>query len=440
MPKPVVAIIGRPNVGKSTLFNRLLGWREAIVADMPGTTRDRVFAEASWEDIPFLLVDTGGLEPFPTDPLRERVTAQVQMALEETDVIIWLLDALDGPTPMDQEIADLLRRRGKPVLVAVNKADNERRAQGWAEFYTLGMGDPLPISAYHNLGIADLMERVVALLPPWVEPEEPKEVLRLAIVGRTNVGKSLLLNAILGQERAIVSELPGTTRDALDTPFSYDGQRVTLIDTAGIRRRGHIQQGVERYSVLRAIRAVERADVALVVTDATELATAQDAHVAGLAWESYKGVVLVVNKWDLAPSIPLDKVACQGSIRQRLPFLSNAPVCFTSALQREGIQELLDTALALYRERQTQVPQAQVHQVVLQALAEHPPPSQRRRHLKLHRVFQGSVNPPTFVFLVNDARLLHFSYMRYLENRLRAALGFPHTHLRLVFKKGQGAK
>ena len=303
MTVPLVAIVGRPNVGKSTLFNRLMERRDAIVSDVPGTTRDRLLGDASWDGRRFTIVDTGGLEPSPQDPLIEKVKAQVEAAVSEADLIIFLLDVAHGLTPMDTEIANWLRRIRKPLVVAVNKVDNEKREIAASEFYQLGLEDLLFISAYHNLGIYDLMDKVVSLLPaPDDEEDEAAEgVIRLAIIGRTNVGKSMLMNAILGQDRAIVSDIPGTTRDALDTHFTYDGQPAVLVDTAGIRRPGKVERGIEYYSVLRTVRAVQRCDIALLVMDGSELATAQDAHISGNAWDEYRGMIVVVNKWDLVP-------------------------------------------------------------------------------------------------------------------------------------------
>ena len=326
MANPLVAIVGRPNVGKSTLFNRLTGSRQAIVTDVPGTTRDRLLAEVSWEGRGFTLVDTGGLEPRPEDPIKEQVRAQVEVAVSEADLIIFLMDVSDGITPGDQEVAGWLRRTQKPLVVAVNKVDNESREVSTTEFHRIGLGDPLPISAYHNLGIYDLMDRVVTMLPPAEEAEEVDEAMKLAIVGRTNVGKSMLMNAILGQERAIVSDVPGTTRDALDTRFTYENQPSVLIDTAGIRRPGRIEKGIEYFSVLRAVRAVQRCDIALLVMDATELASAQDAHIAGHAWDGYRGLMAVVNKWDLAPQEDLyEKEMAIQTVRRRLHFMPYVP-------------------------------------------------------------------------------------------------------------------
>ena len=434
--RSLVAIVGRPNVGKSTLFNRLVGRREAIVADLPGTTRDRLITETAWDGHPLVIVDTGGLEPRPQDSLRERVKAQVEMAMQEADLIVFLLDAGDGLTPMDQEIAQQLRRLNKPLVVAVNKVDNPARGLDASEFYRLGLGDPVLLSAYHNTGIHDLKDTVVDLLPEPGEAEEAVgDEVHLAIVGRPNVGKSMLLNSILGQERAIVSEQPGTTRDALDTPFSYRGQSVVLIDTAGIRRRGRIRAGVERYSVLRAFRAVERSDIAVLLLDATELITDQDTHIAGLAWEATKGVVMTVNKWDLAPSLKLNEEWAQRELRRHFHFMAYVPICFTSALEGQGIAELMDTVMALHRERLRRVDPEELYRTLGEAVSSLLPPSQGRRGLQVYGVRQEGVNPPTFVFTVNDPNLLHFSYRRYLENRLRESLGFSHSHLRLVFRR-----
>lgn len=438
MTVPLVAIVGRPNVGKSTLFNRLMERRDAIVSDVPGTTRDRLLGDASWDGRRFTIVDTGGLEPSPQDPLIEKVKAQVEAAVSEADLIIFLLDAAHGLTPMDTEIANWLRRIRKPLVVAVNKVDNEKREMAASEFYQLGLEDLLFISAYHNLGIYDLMDKVVSLLPaPDDEEDEAAEgVLRLAIIGRTNVGKSMLMNAILGQDRAIVSDIPGTTRDALDTHFTYDGQPAVLVDTAGIRRPGKVERGIEYYSVLRTVRAVQRCDIALLVMDGSELATAQDAHISGNAWDEYRGMIVVVNKWDLVPKEDgsEQELAIQA-VRERLHFMPYAPICFTSALLEEGIEELMTLATSIYQERLKHIPPGRLRYALLDALADQMPPSRKGRRLRIKEVRQVDVNPPTFVFSVNDPRLVHFSYERYLENRFRSTFGFTHTHLRLVFRE-----
>ena len=437
MASPLVAIVGRPNVGKSTLFNRLAGRREAIVTDIPGTTRDRLLAEVSWDGSHFTLVDTGGLEIRPQGPLGEKVKAQVEVAVSEADLIIFLLDVGDGLMPMDREIASWLRRTEKPLVVVVNKVDNERLEVSAAEFFQLGLEEPLLISAYHNLGIYDMMDRVLSLLPSAAEPDESYEgAMKLAIVGRTNVGKSMLLNAILGQERAIVSEVPGTTRDAPDTLFLYGDQPVVLVDTAGIRRPGKVNRGIESYSVLRAVRAMQRCDIALVVMDATELATAQEAHIFGHAWDAYKGLIAVVNKWDLVPDEDRTglELAVQ-TVRQRLHYMPYLPICFTSALRAQGIQDLMSVATDIYQERLKRIPPGKLHYALMDALADQMPPSRSGRQLKINGLRQVEVNPPTFLLSVNHPELIHFSYHRYLENRLRSTFGFTHTHLKLVFRR-----
>ena len=437
MAKPLVAIVGRPNVGKSTLFNRIVGERLAIVADLPGTTRDRLYGDATWEGREFTLVDTGGLAGGPGDDLGLRVEAQAEQAIDEADVIILLGDAVDGITAADEEVASLLRETSKPVLLAVNKAESEQRRLAAVEFYNLGLGEPLPISAIHGTSVAELLDEVVARLPARHEEEPQPELPRLAIVGRPNVGKSSLINALLGQERVIVDVAPGTTRDAIDSLIEYQGEKIRLIDTAGIRRRGHVEQGVEKYSVMRALRALGRADVALLVVDAGEGLTAQDAHVASYVIDAGKGVVLVVNKWDLVPRSQHAMSDWTRLVRERFKFLDFAPVVFVSALKRQRLSQMLDAALRVHDERQKRVPTARLNQVVAEAEAAHTAPGSGGRRLKILYCTQTAINPPTFVFFVNDPKLVHFSYERYLENRLRAEFSFEGTPLRFVFR-GRG--
>ncbi len=438
MSKPSIVIVGRPNVGKSTLFNRLVGRRAAVVTDIPGTTRDRIALDAEWEGHPFIVVDTGGLDDAPASPLYQQVVAQAMLAMEAADAIIFVTDVHDGPTPVDMDISEQLRRAEKPVVLAVNKADNSTLEQEAMEFYRLGLGDPMPISAHHNRGIDDLMDAVMATIPQAEEVESDKaDLLSLAIVGRTNVGKSALLNAILGEERVIVNEMPGTTRDAIDTPTLYQGQKMLLIDTAGIRRPGRVEQGIETYSVLRTLQAVDRASVVFLVLDATDMVAAQDTHIAGHVIDAFKGLVIVVNKWDLAPQLGLDEAGCLEEIRQRFKFLPYAPVRFTSALNKTGVAQALDAALMVYRDCSKEVSHHKVTSAVLDAMAEHQPTSRKGRVLRLKRVAQEGVRPPTFVFYVNDASLAHFSYRRYLENRMRETLAFRWSHLKLVFKDGK---
>ena len=431
---PLVAIVGRPNVGKSSLFNRLVGRREAIVSDVPGTTRDRVMADITWEDHACTLVDTGGLEPQTQDPLREQVRSQVIMAVDAADIIVFVVDADEGLTPLDLDVAEWLRPFNKPVVLVANKADNESRSMSVSEFFKLGMGDPLPISAYHILGIEDLLNIMFVLLPQ-IEPEEYQDVMRLAIVGRVNVGKSMLVNAILGQERSIVSSRPGTTRDAVDSDFKWGEYQGIIIDTAGIRRRGRVTAGVEKYSVLRSMRALHRSNIVLFILDSSEQIAAQDTHIAGLAWEAYKGIVRVANKWDLKPKKgKMEKEVYLQELRARFHFMPYAPVVFTSALLKEGIKDLLDTAIEVYEERKRRIPQGGLYNGLMRAVAEHPPPSRGPKQLKIYGVKQTGVNPTEITLEVSDPTLVHFSYRRYLETSVRREFEFRHTRLKLVFK------
>ena len=432
MSRPIVAIVGRQNVGKSTLLNRVAGKLLAIVEDLPGTTRDRVFANVSWQGVEFILVDTGGLELAPRSAIAQGIKEQVDMALTEADVIIFLVDVKVGVVPSDLEVADILRQVQKPILLVANKADNERLEAGAVEFFQLGLGEPWAISAYHGRGTAELLDRVVSLLPAPLPVETKPEVMKVAIVGRPNVGKSMLLNALVGGKRAIVDDVPGTTRDAVDTLFDFDGQSVLLIDTAGIRRRGRIGAGIERYSVIRALRAIDRADIVLLILDATETVTAQDMHIAGYIQQAAKGVVVVVNKWDLIADKSL--TAWNKYLRSQFKFIAYAPVMYTSAKFGQGVDKLVPQVRQVYQERLKRLPTAEVNDVVQQAAAAHILPRSGRKQLKILYATQAEVNPPTFVFFVNDAKLIHFSYQRYLENKLRQAFGFTGTPLRLVFK------
>jgi GTP-binding protein len=436
MTKPVVAIIGRPNVGKSTLFNRLVGRRVAIVEDEPGTTRDRLYYDISWKDKSFSLVDTGGLLVDPSTGIEHLIKDQVITAIEEADVIVFVLDVLDGITVLDKEVAEMLRRCGKPLVLAANKADNEQRGYDSSQFYELALGDPIPISAYHGKGVSDLMDKVAQQVPEFSLEQEP-DIMKISIVGRPNVGKSMLLNAILGKERVIVSDKPGTTRDAIDTIFEKDGERILIIDTAGIRRRGQIDRGIERYSVDRASQAIDRSDVTLLVTEATDPLAAQDVHIAGFAFEAYKGLVVVVNKWDLVEDTA-DRRQYLTDIRSKIKFLTNVPIVFISALHGTGVKNVLKAAKEVYEERCKRIPTAYLNNAVRDMIAAHAPPSSRGKKLNITYVTQAEINPPTFVFSVNDRSLLHFSYERYLENQLRRNFGFRGTPLKLVFKQKGG--
>lgn len=435
--KPLVAIVGRPNVGKSTLFNRLLGERTAVVFDSAGTTRDRITSETVWGDHPFILVDTGGLEISPETELWEKVKAQVAVAIEDSDLIIMLVDAETGPLPADREVANLLRTVNKPILLAVNKADNEQREMSALEFYELGINDLVPISAYHNKGVDVLMDLVVKRLPSIPTDNIPEADIRLAIVGRTNVGKSTLINAITGEDRAIVSDIPGTTRDALDTLTSYDGKSVLLVDTAGIRRRGSIAPGVERYSVLRSIRAIERSDVAILLMDTEEIASGQDAHIASYVINAYRGIVLGINKWDEAAPLGISMDDAIQMVQRRFKFAHYAPLRFLSATRGTGLKNLMNTVYSVHKEWSKGVPRYGLRRTVLDAVSKHPPALSGRRSLKIYGVTQDQTSPPSFTFYVNRSDLVHFSYVRYLENTLRAKYGFEGSRLRMRFK-GRG--
>ncbi len=432
MSKPIVAIVGRQNVGKSTLLNRLAGKRIAIVGNMPGTTRDRIFVDVSWREADFTLVDTGGLEVSPSSAIARGIKGQVETAIAEADVIIFLVDTADGVVSSDTEIAQMLRQSSKPVVLAANKADNARLEAEAVEFHQLGLGSPLAISAYHRRGTAELLDRVVSLLPAPKAVKTKVELMKLAIVGRPNVGKSTLLNALIGEERAIVDKVPGTTHDAVNSLLDFGGQNVILIDTAGIRRRGRWGKGVEKYSVIRALRAIDEADVALLVLDATELLTSQDEHIAGYIQQAAKGVILVVNKWDLATN--KDMAESNRYIRSKLKFMPYAPVVYTSAKFGEGVDRVMPEAFQVYQERLKRLPTTEVNDVIQQAVAAHALPRKGGKRLKILYATQAEVNPPTFVFFVNDAKLVHFSYRHYLENKLRQSFGFAGTPFRLVFK------
>ena len=432
MTKPIVVIVGRPNVGKSTLFNRLLGERKAIVEDLPGTTRDRLYANVSWGEHELTLVDSGGFELKPKSAIRRKVKEQVEVAIAEADMVLFLVDAQEGVILPDQEIADILRRSLKPIILVANKVDSPKQQDEVFQFYKLGMGDPVPVSAYHGKGIDELLEKVTACLPPLPPTSEEPELMKIAVVGRPNVGKSLLVNTILGEERVIVHETPGTTRDAIDTVFRYDGENVILIDTAGIRRRGRVEQDVERYGLARALRAIDRADVALLVTDAVEGITAQDTHILGYIQQAYKGAILILNKWDLAEV--KDVTQWTKVIKQKTKFMPYLEILFLSAKTGYGVEKVLPTAKRVYEERLKHLPTPLLDNMVKEAIATHLPPKKGSKQLKILNAMQTGVNPPTFVFLVNDVKLAHFSYRRYLENKLRQFFGFQGTPLRLLFK------
>jgi GTP-binding protein len=434
LSKPIVAIIGRQNVGKSTLLNRLAGKRISIVEDLPGTTRDRLFTDVSWDGKDFTLVDTGGLELGMETEIDRGVKEQISQAMSEADAIIFMVDVKDGIMPADLEIADLVRRLKKPALLVANKADNEKLETQAVEFYKLGLDEPFVISAYHGRSTAELIEKIITLLPESAPTVTEPEIMKVAIVGKPNVGKSMLLNSMLGQERVIVSDIPGTTRDAIDTKFDLLGKNVLLIDTAGIRKRGQIETGIEQYSVIRSMRAIDRCDVALLVLDATEMFSAQDMHIAGYIQQAFKGIVIIVNKWDLVTNG--NQSVWVENTRKQFKFMSYAPVLFVSAKLGQDVGEVMPQAYEVYQERMKQLPAAELRGVIQDAIASHNLPRKGKMMLSIKGVTQTEVNPPTFTFRVNDTRLIHFSYRRFLENKLRAAFGFTGTPLRLVFKTG----
>jgi GTP-binding protein len=454
MPKPIVALVGRPNVGKSTLFNRLAEERLAVVDDIPGTTRDRLLAEAEWAGAIFDIVDTGGIDPTETSsgknqqPLSmgsaefiREIRSQAEIAIEEADAILFLVDAESGVTHADREVAQILRRKQSeregvlwpPILLVVNKADSEARRMQAMQFYELGMGEPYPISAIHGTGTGDLLDALVATFREAGEEQEDESV-KIAIVGKPNVGKSSLLNKLLGQERAIVSPIAGTTRDAVDTFLVFDDIPVTLIDTAGIRRRGRIEPGVEKYSVLRAMHAIERSDVALLVVDATSGLTSQDAHIAGFILDSWKSTVVVVNKWDAIPKDTHTMEEFTRHIRQELNFMDYVPILFISAKTGQRVNQVLPTALMVQEERLVRISTSQLNQIVQSAQDKHPAPSHAGRQLRIYYGTQVRSDPPTFLLYVNDPKLAHFTYQRYLENRLREVYPFHGTPVRIVMR------
>lgn len=452
--KPIVALVGRPNVGKSTLFNRLVGQRKAIVEDLAGTTRDRLYGETDWGGRDFIIVDTGGLdldpfsgpEPDEGNPAGfqagaasrlffKEIRSQVEIAIAEAEIIVFLVDAETGLTGPDEDVAKLLRRTEKPVVLAVNKADNQQRRNDAVEFYSLGLGDPLPISAVHGTGTGDLLDAIVESMPFSDEAEEEDDdSIKIAILGRPNVGKSSLLNRMLGEERVIVSDIPGTTRDAIDTRVIYEDLELVLIDTAGIRRRGKIVPGVEKYSFLRTLKSVNRADVCLLLIDAETEVTSQDTHIAGYILEEKKSVVVLVNKWDLIEKDTYTMHEFSQRIRAQLKFLEYVPLLFISAKGGQRVKKVLPLALQVQEERLRRIPTGELNRLLRDAVAKHPPKGSHRHRLKFFYVTQAGVDPPTFVFFVNDHTLVHFTYQRYLENQIRDRHGFLGTPIQLVFR------
>jgi GTP-binding protein len=439
--KPLVAIVGRPNVGKSALFNRMIGERRAIVEDIAGTTRDRLQGEVEWRNRLFDLIDTGGLaEPTSvagSGAYMDAIRTQVESAVAAADLLLFVVDSKAGITAADHEVADMLRRAQKTTILVANKADNQRRSDEATEFYELGLDDPQPVSALNGAGVGELLDLISDMLPYLPDADEEQseaaKSLRVAIIGRPNVGKSALTNALLGQERVIVSDIAGTTRDAIDTPFEYDGEPMTLIDTAGIRRPGRIEGSIEHYSVMRAKGAVERADIAILVFDASARLRAQDLHIVGIALEEATGLVVCANKWDLIKDTwDFDKF--RNSIIRRLRFATWAPVVVVSALEKTGLDELMRTVKSIGEERRRRVPTSELNAIIRGALARRPPTIPGKKRLKLLYVTQARTEPPTFVFFVNDAELVSSTYKRYLENAIRRQFGYKGAGLRMVFR------
>ena len=436
MSKPIVAIVGRPNVGKSTLFNALAGEMISIVKDTPGVTRDRIYAEVTWLNKEFTLIDTGGIEPDSRDIILSQMREQAQIAIDTADVIVFLTDVKQGLQDSDSKVADMLRRSGKPVVLVVNKVDSfEKYMSDVYEFYNLGIGDPMPISAASRLGIGDMLDEVTKYFPDGSGEEEEDERPRIAIVGKPNVGKSSIVNKLLGKNRVIVSDIAGTTRDAIDTAIKHNGKEYVFIDTAGLRRKNKIKEEIERFSIIRTVTAVERADVVLMVIDATEGVTEQDAKIAGIAHERGKGIIIVVNKWDAIEKNDRTMNEFEAQIRQTLSYMPYAEIMYISALTGQRLGKLYDMIDMVMENQTLRVATGVLNEIMAEAVALQQPPSDKGKRLKLYYITQVSVTPPTFVIFVNDKELMHFSYTRYLENKIREAFGFRGTSLKFFIRE-----
>ena len=436
MSKPVVAIVGRPNVGKSTLFNALAGEMISIVKDTPGVTRDRIYADVTWLDKEFTMVDTGGIEPDSKDVILSQMRDQAQIAIDTADVIIFITDVRQGLVDADSKVADMLRRSGKPVVLTVNKVDNfDKFMPDVYEFYNLGIGDPVPISAASRLGLGDLLDVVTDKFPEGAGEAEEDDRPRIAIVGKPNVGKSSIINKLLGENRVIVSDVAGTTRDAIDTEVVHNGREYVFIDTAGLRRKNKIKEELERYSIIRTVTAVERADVVLMVIDAVEGITEQDAKIAGIAHERGKGIVIVVNKWDAIEKNDKTTREYEAKIRQVLSYLSYAEIVYVSAKTGQRLPKLFDTIDMVIENQTLRISTGVLNEIMTEAVAMQQPPSDKGKRLKLYYITQVSVKPPTFIIFVNDRQLMHFSYTRYLENKIREAFGFRGTSLHFIIRE-----
>lgn len=436
MSRPIVAIVGRPNVGKSTLFNALAGENISIVKDTPGVTRDRIYADVTWLNYQFTMVDTGGIEPESKDIIISQMREQAQMAIDTADVIVFLVDVRQGLVDADDKVADILRRSAKPVILAVNKVDDfNKMLLDTYEFYNLGMGEPFPISSAGRLGLGDLLDEIVKYFPESAEDEEEDDTPRIAIVGKPNVGKSSIVNKLTGKSRAIVSDIAGTTRDAIDTRLKVNGNEYILIDTAGLRRKSKVREDIERYSIIRTVSAVEKADIVVLVIDALEGVTEQDAKIAGIAHERGKGIIVAVNKWDAIEKTEKTTREYTDNIRKTLSFMPYAEILFISAQTGQRLPKLFATIDMVLENQSLRIQTGVLNEILTEAVAMQQPPSDRGHRLKIFYMTQVSVKPPTFVIFVNDKELMHFSYIRYLENRIRQAFGFKGTSLKFIIRE-----
>lgn len=436
MGKPIVAIVGRPNVGKSTLFNIFANSRISIVEDTPGVTRDRLYADTEWLDNEFMMVDTGGIEIMNTDKIAVSIRQQAQISIAEADVILFVCDARAGITHEDAEVAKMLRQSKKPIVLAINKADSPKQEMEIFEFYNLGIGEPIPVSAANHLGLGDLLDAVVEKFPETSAYGEDgnEDEIKVALIGRPNVGKSSIFNTLVGEERSIVSDVAGTTRDAIDTPVIREGQKFLFIDTAGMRRKARIDEPIEKYSIIRSLRAVDRSDVVLMVIDAIDGVTEQDKKIAGYAHEAGKGIVLVVNKWDLYDKDNTSTLRYTENLRRELVFMQYAPVVFVSAMTKQRIHRLPEVIHYVAEQNAMRISTSVLNQVVEDAIAINPPPTEKGQRLKILYATQVKIKPPTFVIFVNEPEIMHFSYQRYLENKLREAFGFEGTPLQMIIR------
>lgn len=435
MSKPIVAVVGRPNVGKSTFFNKVAGRRISIVEDTPGVTRDRIYAEAEWLGNTFTLIDTGGIEPFTKDIILHQMRMQAELAIETADVIIFMLDGREGITAADYEVANMLRKANRPTLVVVNKVDTKTLEGNVFEFYNLGLGEPIPISGQQALGLGDLLDEVVGLFPKDKKGIEDEEKLKIAVIGKPNAGKSTLINKMLGEDRVIVSDIPGTTRDAIDTPFKYKGEDYILIDTAGVRRKSRITENIEKYSVIRSFTGIERSDVCLIMIDAEEGVTEQDTKIAGYAHEEGKASIIIVNKWDVIEKETKTMDKYHKGIREALSFMSYAPILFISAKTGQRTHRIMELVNYVSNQHSMRISTGMLNEVIGEATLMNQPPSDKGRRLNILYSTQASVKPPTFILFVNDSELLHFSYQRYLENQIRKSFGFEGTPIRFIIRQ-----